>query len=284
MMIAIMALAASPTGEGAEFTGETYGKPVLKGIEMVRSTLAAMAALLLLLGPAAALAGSHHDDDAAVVEHSRTSDALESLPRLPISQRKVVTIYQFKSGVPGVANNALTDMFVNALMESGAFLVAERENLSTDIATEKTLNGQGKTTGDTAQKKLAAAQFIFSGTVSESNENQDSTQNNFSLGGMSVGGNDQKGKLAIDVRIYDADSGLVLDSIVVSKIIRSKSSGVSGVGSLANSIAGLGGHSIPLSPDMSTQTTHNDGVDEALRACIETAVLELVKRYASAGQ
>jgi curli biogenesis system outer membrane secretion channel CsgG len=284
MMIAIMTPAPATTGEDAEFTGETYGKPVLKGIEMVRSTLAATAALLLLLGPATALAGSHNDDDAAVVEHSKTSDALEALPRLPVSQRKVVTIYQFKSGVPSVANNALTDMFVNALMESGAFLVAERENLNTDIATEKTLNGQGKTTGDTAQQKLAAAQFIFSGTVSESNESQDSTQNTFSLGGAQVGGQDQKGKLAIDVRVYDADSGLVLDSIVVSKIIRSKTSGVSGVGSLANSIAGLGGHSIPLSPDMSTQTTHNDGVDEALRACIETAVLELVKRYGSGGQ
>jgi hypothetical protein len=32
-----------------------------------------------------------------------------------------------------------------------------------------------------------------------------------------------------------------------------------------------------------TQTTHNDGVDEALRTCIETAVLELVKRYGAGG-
>jgi|HubBroStandDraft_1064217.scaffolds.fasta_scaffold17065_2 curli biogenesis system outer membrane secretion channel CsgG len=250
---------------------------------MGSSMLAAAAALLLLFGPAAALAGGHDDDDAPQVEQTKTSSALEALPRLPASQRKVVTIYQFKSGVPGIANTALTDMFVNALMESGAFLVAERENLTPDIATEKTLNGTGKSDGDTAQKKIAAAKFIFSGTVSENNGSQDQTQNTMSLGGMQVGGNNQKGKIAIDVRVYDVDSGLVLDSIVVSKTIKSKSSGVSGVGSLANSIAGLSGHSVPLSPDYSTQTTHNDSIDEALRACIETAVLELVKRYGSGG-
>jgi curli biogenesis system outer membrane secretion channel CsgG len=251
---------------------------------MGRSMLAGAAALLLLFGPAAALAGGHNDDDdAPQVEQTKTSSALEALPRLPASQRKVVTIYQFKSGVPGIANNALTDMFVNALMESGAFLVAERENLTPDIATEKTLNGTGKSDGDTAQKKIAAAKFIFSGTVSENNATQDQTQNTLSLGGMQVGGNNSKQKIAIDVRVYDVDSGLVLDSIVVSKIVKSKSSGVSGVGSLANSIAGLSGHSVPLTPDYSTQTTHNDGLDEALRACIETAVLELVKRYGNGG-
>ena len=189
---------------------------------MGKSMLAgAMAALLLLFGPAAALAGGHSDDDdAPQVEHTKTSSALEQLPRLPVSQRKVVTIYQFKSGVPGIANNALTDMFVNALMESGAFLVAERENLAPDIATEKTLNGTGKSDGDTAQKKIAAAKFIFSGTVSENNSTQDQTQNTLSLGGMQLGGNNSKGKIAIDVRVYDVDSGLVLDSIVVSKTIQ----------------------------------------------------------------
>jgi curli biogenesis system outer membrane secretion channel CsgG len=246
---------------------------------MIRARLAAAAVASLALVLIAGAPAFAQDDDQPQIEHSRTSDALEALPRLPVSERKVVTIYQFSSGVPDVSNSALTDMFTTALIKSGAFLVAERERLPTDIASEKGLNAKGMSTGDTASQKVAAAQFIFEGTVSESNENQDSNQNQFSLGGMTAGGQNQVGKIAIDVRVVDVDSGLVLDAIDVSKTIRSRSSGVSGVGALANSIAGLGGQSIPLSPDVSTQTSHNEGVDEALRACIETAVLELVRRY-----
>jgi curli biogenesis system outer membrane secretion channel CsgG len=246
---------------------------------MTRAMFAAAAAVSAMLALAAATPVLAQDDDMPQVDHSRTSDALEALPRLPVSERKVVTIYQFSSGVPDVSNSALTDMFTTALIKSGAFLVAERERLPTDIASEKGLNAKGMSTGDTANQKVTAAQFIFEGTVSESNQNQDSNQNQFSLGGMTVGGQNQVGKIAIDVRVVDVDSGLVLDAIDVSKVIRSRSSGVSGVGALANSIAGLSGQSVPLSPDVSTQTSHNEGVDEALRACIEAAVLELVHRY-----
>jgi curli biogenesis system outer membrane secretion channel CsgG len=235
-------------------------------------------ALALAVIPGRALA----DPDDPVVDHSRTSDRLEALPRLPMNQRKVVTIYQFTSGVPGVSNSALTDMFTTALIKSGAFLVAERERLNADIATEKGLNAHGMSTGDTAQHKIAAAQFIFEGTVSESNADQDDSSTTGSIGGLNVGGSHQNGKIAIDVRVVDADSGLVMDSIDVSKMLRSHGSSFSGLGAFANSVAGLGGGSIPLAPDVSHTENHNAGVDEALRACIEAAVLELVHRYSSA--
>jgi hypothetical protein len=37
----------------------------------------------------------------------------------------------------------------------------------------------------------------------------------------------------------------------------------------------------PLVPDVNYQSSHKDGVDRALRACIEAAVLELAKRVDS---
>ncbi|MFI4975912.1 MAG: CsgG/HfaB family protein [Caulobacterales bacterium] len=236
-----------------------------------------LAALVLTFASGPALAGP----DDPVVDHSSTTSALEALPRLPISQRKVVGVYEFSSGVPGVSNTALTDMFTTALVKSGAFLVGERQHLATDITSEKALNAEGKSTGDTANQKIVALQFIFEGAVTESNANQDSHSASLSVGGMSVDKSHQTGKIAIDVRVVDADTGLVMDAVDVSKLIHSRSSGVSGVGNLANSIAGLHGHSIPLSPDVSSQKTHNDGVDEAVRACIEAAVLVLVHRYAT---
>ena len=248
-----------------------------------RQLFAAAAAAILLLGAGQAVAGSHHDNDAAVIEHSQGDDALQSLPRLPISQRRVVGIYQFRSGVPGVQNAAAADMFTTALVESGAFMVGERSQMTANVVAERQLNAAGQTSGDAATHQLAGAQLLFEGVISESNDNQDNTQNGFTVGGMQLTGSSQKGKIAIDVRVIDPATGLVLDSIVVSKVVRAHGSGLSGLGTFANSIAGLSGHSIPLSPDYTTQTTHNDGVDEALRACIDTAVLELVKRYGGAG-
>jgi curli biogenesis system outer membrane secretion channel CsgG len=225
------------------------------------------AAVLLVLGPGAAFAGSHDDGDAPQVESSGTSAALEALPRLPVAQRKIVTIYQFRSGVAGIQNQAAADMFTNALMESGAFLVAERQMMA-DLAAEKGLNATGRSDGDSAQHPVAAAQYIFEGAISEDNETQDQSQNSFSLGGITVGGQSQKGKIAIDVRVVDANTGLVMDSIAITKVIRSGGGGISG------SIS-----SMSLAPGITSQSNHNDGVDAAVRACIEAAVLELVKRY-----
>lgn len=46
---------------------------------------------------------------------------------------------------------------------------------------------------------------------------------------------------------------------------------------MGNLLSTLSGHSIPI--DASVQHAQNDGVDAALSACIEDAVLELVNRY-----
>jgi curli biogenesis system outer membrane secretion channel CsgG len=230
-----------------------------------------------------ALARDRHDSP-PTVETNDLEAQLAALPRLPASQRKVVTIYEFRSGVPGVMNQALTDMFTNALVKSGQFLVAERQRLTPDIATEKTLNGTGKTTGETAQHKLAAAQYIFEGAVSEANQDAQSNSGGFSLGGMSVGRQHQKGQIAIDVRVLDVDTGLVLDSVTITKDVHSGGSSVSGIGSLAQSASNLaGGPAIPLSPDANVQSSHNEGIDRALRECIDAAVLELARRYGHVG-
>jgi curli biogenesis system outer membrane secretion channel CsgG len=125
-----------------------------------RRLFAAASVALLALGAGHAVAGSHNDADAAVVETSQTGDALEALPRLPISQRRIVGIYQFRSGVAGVQNAAAADMFTTALVESGAFMVGERSQLTTDVLAERQLNANGQSTGDVAMHQLAGAQLL----------------------------------------------------------------------------------------------------------------------------
>ena len=213
-----------------------------------------------------------------VIDNSRTTKKLHSLKRQP-GPKKIVTIYEFRSSVPGVNGSGATDMFTTALIKSGAFAVAERHRLNEGIMREKQLQSSGMATGRAGSTKLAGAQYIFEGTVSEANADEKTAEGGFTVGGMEVGGGAKRDSIGLDVRIVDADSGLVLDSVNVRKPLESGSAGISGIGKLAQSLAALRGKSIDLNPDVQGKAGHKEGVDKALRACIEAAVYEIVKRY-----
>jgi hypothetical protein len=59
----------------------------------------------------------------------------------------------------------------------------------------------------------------------------------------------------------------------------STSSAPSSMTTAASTLASMSGHaSNPLTPDVNYQSSHKESVDKALRACIETSVLALIKR------
>jgi curli biogenesis system outer membrane secretion channel CsgG len=222
--------------------------------------------------------------DDPVVQSSKQSRAFDSLPPKPLEQRVPVTIYEFHSGVEGVAVGAATDIFTTALIESRQFRVVERNRLNQGVVYEKQLNGAGQATGDAAQHQLRGARYIFEGTVSEANPGADQKQGGVSIGGLSLGGGKNKDTLAVDVRILDANTGDVLDSVSVSKVLNDSSAGVGGTAAFASTLASMSGHTVsPLTPDVNYQTSHKESVDKALRACIETAVLALIKRVDLSG-
>jgi curli biogenesis system outer membrane secretion channel CsgG len=228
--------------------------------------------IILLLGPAA---GSHAEDSQPVVENSPTEKALAALPPKPLEERVPVTIYEFHSGVPAVSVVAATDMFTTALVRSAQFRVVERQRLNQGVLFEKQLNAAGQTTGDTAQKQLRGARYIFEGTVSEANASADQHQGGVNVGGLNLGGGHNKDTIAVDVRILDADTGDVLDAVSVSKALDDSSTSLSGTAALA---AMRGRIANPLTPDVNYQSSHQESVDKALRSCIEASVLALVKR------
>ena len=236
------------------------------------------AGLVLALSPLLTHADSD-DGDAPIVEHSKISSTLEALPRKPIAQRAAVTIYQFRSAMQEVTPLAATDMFTTALIESGQFRVVERAEINANVVREKQMNAAGQTTGTVAQKQLHGAQYIFEGVISEANAGQSAKQGGINIGGLTLGGGGNKDTLAIDVRIIDAESGDVLDSIAVSKLIKSSSAAVGGTAAFASTVASMMGKSVsPLTPDVNYQSARKEGVEKALRSCIEAAVLELIKR------
>ena len=115
--------------------------------------------------------------------------------------------------------------------------------------------------------------------VSEANAAVDSKQGGINIDGLQLGGSKSHDTIAVDVRILDADTGDVLDSVNVTLPVKASSIGVSGTAALANTIAAArGGSASPFTPDVSTQSSNQAGIDSTVRGCIDAAVLELAKR------
>ncbi len=207
-------------------------------------------------------------------DDSETTKKLESLPRRT-GDRKVVTIYQFRSSVQEVAGANATDMFTTALIKSGAFLVAERQRLNEGIMAEKQLNTQGLTSGNAVEEKLAGADYIFEGSVTEANAQESKTGVGGTFKGLGIEGSQEKGRIGLDLRVIDARTGVVLDAVNVSKSIKQDGFSVSGVGALLGGIIKKETHGADAAVSHDTK----EGIDKALRECIEEAVYQLVKRY-----
>jgi len=240
---------------------------------MARHLVWALAGGLLMI-----LAGSLRPSAAADGANSPPS-VLDKLPPKPLNKRVAVSIYEFRSQVSQVSEVGATDMFMTALIKSGQFRVVERNRLNEGVAQEKRLNGAGQTTGTTAQHALRGAQYLFEGAVTEANAAVDSQQGGINIGGLQLGGSKSHDVIAVDVRIIDADSGDVLDSVNVTLPVKASSLGISGTAALASTIAAAhGGSASAFTPDVSTQSSSQTGIDSTVRACIDAAVLELAKR------
>ncbi len=226
---------------------------------------------------ATVFAGAAFAEDEPEVDNSKTTQKLQSLPR-KAGPKVVVAIYEFRSSVPEIQVKAAQEMFTTALIKSGAFAVAERQRLNEGVLREKQLNKSGQTTGSSASSRLAGASYVFEVVVSEGNVGESQDEGGLSVGGMEVSRGKAADAIGMDVRIVDVESGLVVDAVNVRKKIASSSTSVSGLGRLAQSIAGLKGKSVPLDPDVRSKTSRKESVDKALRSCMEAAVHELARR------
>lgn len=216
-------------------------------------------------------------ETAARVDDSESSQQLAKVRRTA-GPKTVVAIYEFRSAVPEVRVGAAQEMFVTALIKSGTFAVAERQRLNEGVMRERQLNSSGMTGGNAAANQIAGARYIFEVVVSEANVGGKESASGIDVGGMKVAGGSTADSIGMDVRIVDAQSGLVVDAVNVTKAIEASTSNVSGVGNLLQSLAGMSGKSLPIKVDGEHRSSRKDSVDRALRSCIEVAVAELAKR------
>ena len=199
------------------------------------------------------------------------------------ADRPTVTIREFRSSVPEVTPRGATDMFMTALVKTRKFRVLERARMAEGIAAEKALNQQGMTTGQSGQSQYAGAAYMFEATVSEATT--DSNKTSFSLGvaGAAAGKGWSSDTIAIDVRITDVESGIVVDAIDVRREIKGEETKAGGLTSaLANTL--LRGRAATmaqaLAPTDDYVSARKDSIDKALREAIEEAVNEIAKRFA----
>ncbi|HQR71205.1 MAG TPA: CsgG/HfaB family protein [Burkholderiaceae bacterium] len=238
----------------------------------------AMKALLAGL-VALSLSGGLQAQTPARVDDSKSAQQLTKLKRTP-GEKVVVAIYDFRSAVPEVQVGAAREMFVTALIRSGTFAVAERARLAEGVMLERQLGASGVTSG-AATGQLAAARYIFEVVVSEANVGASSTGGRLDVGGMQAQGAKAADQIGMDVRIVDTQSGLVVDAVNVVKDIEASTAGVSGVGNLLSMLSAQRGRNMPVPVNADVNTSRKEGVDRALRSCIEVAVVDLAKRFST---
>lgn len=218
----------------------------------------------------------------AGVAWAQPSPASQQLSQLPRKQgeRVAVTVYEFRSTLPVMNARTATDMFTTALVQSGQFRVVERSRMNEGVVREKQLQQAGWASGNAAQQQLRGAQYVFEGTVSEANVAESQGSGGISVAGMQIGGGRNQDSIAVDVRVIDAGSGDVIDAVTVRKPIATKEAAVSGVGNLIGTVMAQRGRASSFVPDAQAQARSSEGLDSAVRAAIDEAVLQLARRFA----
>ena len=196
-------------------------------------------------------------------EGSRISEKLRSIPPPDPAKVKTVTVYRFKNSVGFVhgltLTQGMTDQLVTALVKTGHFKVVERDRLN-EIRTEKNLQRTGEATGTAGATKLAGADLIFAGSLTEFDQKGGG---GIRLGhhGYRVGARMHRAQIGIDMRVYDPGTGVVKDSIDVRREVRKT------------------GFSVGYRWRFGANFRMSNAMDLAVREVIEEAVYQLVMRY-----
>ena len=195
-----------------------------------------------------------------------------------------VAIREFRSSVGEVLARGATDMFIAALVNTRKFRVLERARLVDGIGAEKSLNQQGMSTGEVGRSQYLGAVYLFEATISEASAGDRASSFTLGVAGAVASRGTASDSIAIDVRVIDVQSGVIVDAITVRKEIHSEETKAGGVTfALANILTkGRGGAAADvLASDDKYLNARKDSVDRTLREAIEEAVATLARRLAA---
>lgn len=105
--------------------------------------------------------------------------------------------------------NAIYEKLVKKLLDTGKFVVLEREALDA-LMTEKAIKEDN--TGESQKGKIVPAQALVKGAVTDFTVDEKGAGGGVSVGGIRVGASGGQARMKINVRIFDVDTSEMLAS------------------------------------------------------------------------
>lgn len=131
--------------------------------------------------------------------------------------KKVVAVSRFenKTSYKGQwkLDDGMADQLTDALMQSGEFVVLERETL-TDVISEQDLAASGRFQKSKSARtgKLTSAQILVKGTITEFESKSSGSGSGVSLFGVNIGSKKGEAHVGLIIRLIDTTTGQVLQS------------------------------------------------------------------------
>lgn len=154
-----------------------------------------------------------------------------SIPGLPIP---VVTTE--REAPPGHLGAAMTEQLTTVLINTGRFVVLERKALD-EVMKEQDLGASGRVSGETAAPigQLTGAEWLIKAAITEFESTKSRSGGLIGLKDLGgIAGRKAEAFIKMDVRIVDAATGEVIDSVAAEgRAKRSGAAGVVGIGDIA---------------------------------------------------
>ena len=143
------------------------------------------------------------------------SSGVGSLGKAKYKKTVAVSRFENKTNARGqlTLGRGMSDQLADALVNSGNFVVVERQNLS-DVLTEQDFARSGRTAkSKTAQTgKVVPSQILIKGTVTEFESETSGGGSGFSFKGITLGQESTNAHVGLMIRIIDTTTGEVLAS------------------------------------------------------------------------
>ncbi len=139
--------------------------------------------------------------------------------------KKVVAVSRFEnktsygSGGAWDIGNGMADQLTDALMQSGQFVVLERQTLG-DVISEQDLASSGRAMKSKSARtgKITSAQILIKGAVTEYSQSSSGSNSGVSVMGVHIGGGKSEAHVGLIIRLIDTTTSEVL----VSKRVEGK--------------------------------------------------------------
>lgn len=148
-----------------------------------------------------------------------TAVALCSLPNMASAAtlKKIVAVSRFENKTSWRGqislDDGMADQLTDALMQSGQFVVVERQTLG-DVTGEQDLANSGRVQKSASAQtgKLVSAQILIKGTVTEFESQSSGSENGVGFGGFHIGNKREEAHVGLIIRLIDTTTGEVLAS------------------------------------------------------------------------